>query len=37
VTVRADGQTLRVDLGKEVVLAEGQTLALTLRPQAKPA
>jgi hypothetical protein len=37
VAVRADGQTLRVDLGKEVVLAEGQTLVLTLRPQAKPA
>jgi uncharacterized protein (DUF608 family) len=37
VTARAEGQTLRVDLGKEVVLAEGQTLALTLRPQAEPA
>jgi hypothetical protein len=27
-----DGETLRIDLGREVVIREGQSLALTLRP-----
>jgi hypothetical protein len=36
-TVRADAGTLRVDLGEETRIAEGQTLALTLRPQTRKA
>jgi hypothetical protein len=32
-SVRAEGETLRVDLGREVAVGEGQTLALTLRPR----
>jgi hypothetical protein len=32
VTVRADRETLGVDLGQEILLGERQTLALTLRP-----
>jgi uncharacterized protein (DUF608 family) len=36
-TVRADAGTLRVDLGEEIRIAEGQTLALTLRPRTRSA
>jgi hypothetical protein len=34
-TVRAGAGTLRVDLGEETRIAEGQTLALTLRPRTR--
>jgi hypothetical protein len=33
VSVRAEGDRLDVDLGREVAITEGQTLALTLRRQ----